>query len=1208
MKKEGKTSWTYLKHDGEVVNFLLDSGASHCFLSRSFAEEKKLMVVRGSNEARVFLADNTSLPILGTTQQTVTINNQDLLLTFRVVEGLDDDVVLGADFLEEHGVVVDWKRKTLIIQDERTQLNVMCATDTAQAQHGRTAGPGDPEEDQPTLHGPVRMTRMDNRTNGERQTDQSNEHRRSFQTEEQDEGSGRPPPNCNGLPREHLRLMNDQENPRKDSDNQSKPTLRTPTTEPYELCKRNIEAVMKEYTDVFAAVEGLPPYRAGFDFKVEFLSEPPIPAHKKPYRLSDGEMQALVSEIDRLLELGYIEATRSEWSAPVLFAKKRHKDAKLRMCVDFRGLNTLTRGIHYPLPLITEAIDALQGHVVFSVFDISKAFQQIRVVPGHEDYLTLTCPLGQYRFKVMTFGLRNASGHFQHLIMEILRGTVPLPSEEYRDAAPNPNLPDLTDNVVVFMDDLNVCSRSLEDHPNHVRLLLERLRIYGFKLNEPEDIATPNVSFLGYAVGRDGLKLPEDKAKSICDWPDLQSRKNIQEFLGAVGYFRRFLPDFANLATPLTDLTGKNSTFNWGDEQRKAFQNIKDLVKHAMDLHLPDATKPFFIATDASKCGIGAVLMQMHEESFRPIEFYSRKLAGSQRNWPSYESELYAIIQSLRHWRHYVDGRSITIFSDHKPLEKVLLESKLHSRKVANWISELLPYDLTLVHHAGTSALGMVPDALSRRPDYIEAALVEPSPSLADECQKLFHRKMWTQDPTWLQEIRTASGPHTLKGEDVDGIYYLNGRIVIPPDPELRRKLLTLAHGEGHRGAFAMRAFLRRRFWWSHLNTDVRDHIRHCDTCSQYKNHKQKETIMPQPTPEGPWDVIGLDFAWMGKETDELQEGFASVVDKFGKGVYLLPVQANITGEEFAKLLFNRLIAQRGAPKEIISDRDVRFTGEWWNSFFEVLGTKLKMTVAHRPKSDGLAERMHQTVAETLRCMKGDWKENLPMVEYVLNSNVPSPFRLSPMEMYGRTEQEKMRLFDNRLHCASDISVKEYLREQKQRYLEATEILERVNDNMARTVNKGHTTETFEVGEKVMLSTKHLPLKQKKLGPRYVGPLVIEARRGDVTYKLKLPEEWLQRRIHDEFNVNMLRKYFGSHDGDDDTSRTLPELENEENSNEETFEIEEILKHRKRGKRKELLVKWSGYETPSWTDLRILMEDAPEYVADYFASGSWSKT
>ena len=1204
---------------GSKVKYLLDSGATCSFLSKGFKEEKKLELDKGSvNEAKVFLADNSTLNILGRTTQTIYINNQPVLLTFNVVDGLTDDVVLGEDFLRQYGVKVDWKRHTLTLQTvaNPSTSQLMPAPEACrvlraclQPRAGRTL------KDtvfavrlrrttlkQPTIRKDISNDSKDQNSQMEadhwrKKRDQHENRHVRFNLKSEERKTGQSDQEQR-YPDQRLRSSGTQSS----SDNEA--ITKRPN---YEECRRDVRKVMEEYKDVFEKVEGLPPFRAGFDFAIEFLSERPSPAHKKPYRLSEDEMKALVAEIDRLLELGYIEPTRSEWSAPVLFAKKRHKDAKLRLCVDFRGLNALTKGIHYPLPLITEAIDALQGHSVFSVFDISKAFQQIRVVPGHEDYLTLTCPLGQFQFKVMTFGLRNASGHFQHLITEILRGRVPLPTKEYRESAPSPNLPDLTDFVVVFMDDLNVCSRNATEHLEHVRLLLERLRLYGFKLNEPEDLATPNVSFLGYSVGLDGLKLPESKSKAICDWPDLQSRKNIQEFLGAVGYFRRFLPDFAAVATALTDLTGKNSTFVWNLPQQQAFEGIKEMVRQAVDLTLPDASKPFYVATDASKYGIGAVLMQMHEGSFRPVEFYSRKLAGSQRNWPSYESELYAIIQALRHWRHYLDGRKITLFSDHKPLEKIMMDSKLHSRKVANWISELLPYDLHLVHHAGTDALAMVPDALSRRPDYVDAANTDPSPSLSQECTKFFHRKLETNE-TWLEEIKAASASHSLKGEEVDGINYINGRIVIPPDPELRRKLLELAHGQGHRGSFAMRAFLRRRFWWNKLNWDITTFIQKCDVCTRNKAHKQKQTIVPQPTPNGPWDTIGIDFAWIDPSTEESPAfGFASVVDKFGKGVYLIPVTANVTGEEFAKLLFDKVISQRGSPKEIISDRDVRFTGEWWSSFFEVLGTKLKMTVAHRPQSDGLAERMHQTVAETLRCMKGNWRENLSMVEYVVNSNIPSPFRLSPMEVYGRQEQEKLHLFDHHLHCAADMSLKDFLDNQKEKYWEAKEILERVRENMSRQVNKGQEHDQFEVDETVMLSTEHLPIKKSKLAPRYVGPFKILRRRGDVTYQLELPEEWKKRNLHDEFNVNSLRRYFGN---DPEMPKDLPELikDSSASNDSETYEIERVLKHRKRGRKKELLVKWKGYEEPTWTDVRLLLEDAPEYVANYFAQRAWSGT
>jgi len=341
--------------------------------------------------------------------------------------------------------------------------------------------------------------------------------------------------------------------------------------------------------------------------------------------MSPTELDELKRQLDELTQSGFIRPSKSPFGAPVLFVKK--KDGTMRMCVDYRALNTITVKNSYALPRIDELFDRLQGARYFSKVDLRSGYHQIRIHADDVPKTAFRTRYGHYEFLVLPFGLTNAPATFMHLMHQIF-------------------LPLLDRFVLVFLDDI----------------LIE-------------------VEFLGHTIDADGVHMMKDKVKAIVDWPPLQSVADVQTFLGTVGYYRKFVRMFSDLAAPLTQLPAL----------------------------------PYDIATDASGFAVGATLSQDQGRGLQPIAFLSQKMNAAQRNYPVHEQELLAVVAALKQWRHYLMGARFRVATDHKSL--VYLRTQPHlSPRQTRWLEFLEQFHFTIEYVEGK--LNLVADGLSRRPDH----------------------------------------------------------------------------------------------------------------------------------------------------------------------------------------------------------------------------------------------------------------------------------------------------------------------------------------------------------------------------------------------------------------------------------------------------------------------------------------------------------
>ncbi|CAH1449799.1 unnamed protein product [Lactuca virosa] len=439
------------------------------------------------------------------------------------------------------------------------------------------------------------------------------------------------------------------------------------------------------FPDVFPEdLPGIPPERQ-VEFRIDLVPGA-TPVTKSPYRLALAKMQELSSQLNELINKGFIRPSSSPWGAPILFVKK--KDGSFRMCIDYRELNKLTIKNRYPLPRIDDLFDQLQGANYFSKIDLRSGYHQLRVHENDVPKTTFRTRYGHYEFVVMPFGLTNAPAIFMDLMNRVCR-------------------PFLDKFVIVFIDDILVYSRSEEDHRQHLRQVLETLRaekLYA-KFSKCE-FWIRKVTFLGHVVIEEGIHVDPSKIKAIENWSAPKTPIEIRQFLGLACYYRRFIQNFSKIAKPLTTLTQKGVTFSWGEKQDTAFQTLKLAICIAPILSLPEGTEDCVVYCDASNQGLGCVLMQRG----KVIAYASRQLKTHEVNYTTHDLELGAVVFVLKIWRHYLYGTKCTVFTDNKSLQHILDQKELKMRQ-RRWVELLSDYECEIRYHPDKA--NVVADALS---------------------------------------------------------------------------------------------------------------------------------------------------------------------------------------------------------------------------------------------------------------------------------------------------------------------------------------------------------------------------------------------------------------------------------------------------------------------------------------------------------------
>jgi len=447
------------------------------------------------------------------------------------------------------------------------------------------------------------------------------------------------------------------------------------------------------------AAEVLPQHRP-YDCKID-LQEGSTPPWGPIYPLSETELQTLREWLKEMEKTGKIQRSTSPAGSPILFVPKP-SGRGLRLCVDYRGLNKITIPNRYPLPLMQELQDRVQGAQWFTKLDLKNGFNLIRIRQGDEWKTAFRTRYGLFEFNVMPFGLTNAPSTFQDMMNHVLSDVLDM-------------------GVLAYMDDILIYAKTEEEHDRLVQEVLRRLQENGLAVSLEKCVwKAQEVEFLGYMIGRDGIKMSNEKVEAVLSWKTPNSLTEVQSFLGFANFYRRFIQGYSRVARPLTELTkkGDGREWSWTPEAEEAFQELKRRFTTAPILAHFDATKPVIIESDASDFALGAILSQRDAENrLHPVVFHSRKFTPAEINYEIHDKELLAIVDAFKHWRRYCEGaiNQVEVFSDHQNLE-YFTTTKIVNRRQARWAQELAGIDFKIYYRPGTQ--NGKPDALSRRSEY----------------------------------------------------------------------------------------------------------------------------------------------------------------------------------------------------------------------------------------------------------------------------------------------------------------------------------------------------------------------------------------------------------------------------------------------------------------------------------------------------------
>ena len=924
------------------------------------------------------------------------------------------------------------------------------------------------------------------------------------------------------------------------------------------------EQLFKRFEKLFEPPRGVPPDRGRWNFLLN-VKEGAVLPKAKPYPLAPLEKLAQREHISKELESGRAKRGTSDCTSSMFFAKNSPTKSGPRAVVNYGPLNKISAFQSWPLPLASELFTDLgvSGSTFFTVVDIKAAFHRVRNADARTCQLqAYICAEGTFLPSVMQMGLESASNHFQFLITSMLRGADPTgKTDELVDT-------DLTGFALAFVDDIIIFSKSFEDHLKHVEAVLERMAKWGFNVSKV-DCAKREIKFLGHMVGQRGTRPCPDKVQALQDM-HIKDGKRLHTFLGAVSFFRNFLPKLSVVAAPAMDYLNANKTprlkrMPLPAEIHLVIDKVKDMLSTAILNAQPQPFAPYSLYTDASNAGWGGVLMQHHQ----PIAVASGKWTGPQSRWSTFEQELGAIVCCTKKWRRYLlNGCKHRFYSDHQPLQFELTRVQEYSSKVLRWLDWLSSFSYEVKYLPGLE--NFLADLLSRpevladpdrakeastqqtkqqdTPSAVDATTASASasmtarasrraiacvlavqdlqqdandvmPAILDVYDKALHMILdhLTDSHAGPQrqqayqkeyaDLQPLQETHERADQGVH-VFLHGGRVLIPTS--IARKVVEFLHQGHHRGIGATVQHVRGMFQCLRLWHHVTEVIKHCNICqiSKYPTAKSAHSIIRRDLPATPYSRIGIDLFMPNQSTGM---DLLVVQCKLTRHVTLLGLERPAHTAKLIKALRDNVYLQYGVPHVLDSDKDSRVRSEEFSKAHAASGLLTEFTPAGSKTVTAGVERTIRTLREmllTLHLQGMGLQDALPTAQFIYNTTA-GVTGIAPATLLYGYDLGTRTWADPELQAKALPILREYVKDGVQ---------------TPPTIHKRSTKMSFKAGDLVLL--KNLEVSKRRWGQRpWNGPFRVLQPIAHGNYKIGFKNSGVSIGI---WNVACMKRFQGN--------------------------------------------------------------------------------